>query len=200
MPATAHPTHQESIVSHTKPASQMTAAEHTARYLTRHFQVANLEPVLATISSLTEQIRLLDRQIDDPPADLRSVVDRMRQITGVGPLLANTFVLTIEDPHRFSRGRDIGAYLGLVPRQSQSGSTDKQLGITKTGDSYLRKLLVNSAHYILSRGPDTRLRSYGERLELRGGHAARKRAAVAVARKLAIVLNALWVTGNDYEP
>jgi len=160
----------------------------------------SLKPSLTAISGFTKLIRDLDRQIATPPDDLRDVVERMRQITGVGPLLALTFVLTIEDPHRFEKKSDIGAYLGLVPRQSQSGNTDKQLGITKTGDGYLRALLVNAAHYILSRGPDTRLRRFGEHLEQRAGHAARKRAAVAVARKLAIVLHRLWVTGDDYKP
>ena len=70
-------------------------------------------------------------------------------IRGVGPITALTFVLTVGDPYRFARPRDVGAFLGLVPRRDQSGGTDKSLRITKCGNAYLRRLLVGSAHYIL---------------------------------------------------
>ena len=95
----------------------------------------------------------------------------------------------------------MGPYLGLVPKQEDSGETQPQLGISKAGDTMVRKLLVGSAHYILGPfGPDTDLRRYGLRLCERGGKNAKKRAAVAVARKLAVLLHRLWVSGEVYEP
>jgi transposase len=104
-------------------------------------------------------------------------------------------------PERFVKSRDVGPYLGLVPKQEDSGESQPQLGISKTGDTMLRKLLVGSAHYILGPfGPDTDLRRYGLRLCERGGKNAKKRAAVAVARKLAVLLHCLWMSGEVYEP
>ncbi len=98
------------------------------------------------------------------------------------------------------RKRDVGAYLGLVPKRDQSGETDKQLPITKAGNRQLRCLLVNCAHYILGPfGPPSRLRKAGERIAARGGKSAKKRAVIAVARKLAVTLLALWKSGRTYE-
>jgi transposase len=111
------------------------------------------------------------------------------------------YVLTLENPERFAKSRDVGPYLGLVPKQEDSGDTQPQLRISKAGDEMLRRLLVGSAHYILGPfGPDTDLRRYGLRLCERGGKNAKKRAAVAVARKLAVLLHRLWVSGEVYEP
>ena len=94
-----------------------------------------------------------------------------------------------------------GPYLGLVPERDQSGLNDKQLGITKAGHVQLRCLLVNCAHYILGPfGPPCQLRAAGERIAARGGKSAKKRAVIAVARKLAVTLLALWKTGADYQP
>jgi len=119
----------------------------------------------------------------------------------VGNLIALTFVLTVEDRQRFQKSRDVGCYVGLRPRRSDSGESQPQLGITKEGDNYLRKMLVQGAHYILGwRGPDTDLRRWGMKLAARGGKNAKKRAVVAVARKLAVLLHALWVSGEVYEP
>jgi transposase len=116
-------------------------------------------------------------------------------------LIALTFVLTIEDPGRFEKSREVGCYVGLRPKRSDSGERQPQLGISKEGDIYLRKLLVQGAHCILGRrGPDTDLQRWGRKLAERGGKNAKKRATVAVARKLAILLHRLWVTGADYEP
>ena len=95
----------------------------------------------------------------------------------------------------------MGPYLGLVPKQEDSGDSQPQLGINKAGDTMVRRLLVGSAQYILGPfGPDTDLRRYGLRLCERGGKNAKKRAAVAVARKLAVLLHRLWVSGEVYEP
>jgi transposase len=119
----------------------------------------------------------------------------------VGPITALAFVLTLEEPERFERSRSVGAYLGLTPRRDQSGETDKQLRITKAGDTYLRQLLVNCAHYIMGPfGQECNLREYGMRIASRGGKNARRRAVVAVARKLAVLLHHLWVSGEEYLP
>ena len=116
-------------------------------------------------------------------------------------MIALTFVLTVEDRERFQKSRDVGCYVGLRPRQSDSGENEPQLRITKEGDPYLRKLLVQGAHRIMwQRGPDTDLKRWGLKLSARGGKNAKKRAVGAVARKLAILLHRLWVTGEVYEP
>ena len=119
----------------------------------------------------------------------------------MGPITALTFVLTVEDPSRFPKNREVGAYLGLVPRQRESGERAPQLGISKSGDAGLRRLLVQAAHYILGPfGPDTDLRRWGERYAGTGAGNAKKRAVIAVARRLAVLLLALWKTGEVYEP
>jgi transposase len=126
----------------------------------------------------------------------------LRQVEGVGALTALTFVLTLEDPYRFEKSRMVGAYLGLVPARDQSGDRDPQRRISKEGDEMLRKLLVSSAHYIL--GPfakeDSDLQRHGQRIASGGGKNAKKRAAVAVARKLSVLLHSLWVSAEVYEP
>jgi transposase len=115
--------------------------------------------------------------------------------------MALTFVLTLEDPYRFERSRSVGAYLGLVPATDRSGERDPQKRMSKEGDEMLRKLLVGSAHYILGPfGSDSYLRGHGEKIAAHGGKNAKKRAAVAVARKLCVLLHRLWVTAEVYEP
>lgn len=126
---------------------------------------------------------------------------RVRQVAGVGPLTALCFVLTLGDPARFRRSRTVGAYLGLRPRQRDSGAAAPQLRISKAGDAMVRKLLVGAAQYVLGPfGPDTDLRRWGLALAERGGRSAKKRAVVATARKLAVLLHRLWVTGAPYVP
>lgn len=161
---------------------------------------APLEPLLAVIADLSERIRAFDRDIE-AWAQRFPVIQRLRQIKGVGALTALTFVLTLDDPHRFARSRSVGAYLGLVPASRSSGNTTPQLPITKHGDQLLRRLLVQAAHYVLGPfGQDSDLRSFGLELARRGGKSGKKRAVVAVARKLAVLLHRLWVSGEDYEP
>ena len=161
-----------------------------------------LEPILETIGSLTERIREYDRQLESVCQEHYPETNLLRQVEGVGPLTALTFVLTLEDPSRFAKSRSVGAYLGLVPATDQSGESDPQMRITKEGDEMLRRLLVGSAHYIL--GPfakeDSDLRRHGEKIASRGGKNAKKRAAVAVARKLSVLLHRLWVMGEVYDP
>jgi transposase len=122
-------------------------------------------------------------------------------VNGVGALTALAFVLTVEEPGRFRSSRAVGAYFGLRPRRDQSGDVDKQLPVTKAGDRMVRKLLVQNAQYILGPfGKDSDLRRWGLKLAERGGKNAKRKAVVAVARKLAVLLHRLWVTGEVYEP
>jgi len=158
-------------------------------------------PCLNMIHELNLQIRQFDRQIEKLCADTYPETKALREIVGVGPITALSYVLTVEDPHRFSKSRDVGAYLGLTPKRDQSGETDKPLSITKAGNSYLRCLLINSAHYILGPfGPDCHLRRYGMRIASRGGKIAKRKAAVAVARKLAVLMHRLWISSETYDP
>ena len=160
-----------------------------------------LEPVLGQIASLTERIRDYERQLEEIAKESYPETDLLRQVEGIGPLTALTFVYTLEDPYRFEKSRSVGAYLGLVPARDQSGDRDPQKRISKEGDEMLRKLLVGSAHYVLGPfGSDSDLRRHGEKIASRGGKNAKKRAAVAVARKLSVLLHRLWVTGEVYDP
>ena len=160
-----------------------------------------LRPLITAIQTLNEQIRCCDVQIETLATEIYPQTALPRQVSGVGALTALAFILTIADGGRFAKSRDIGPYLGLVPRQDDSGDHSSQLRITKAGDPYLRRLLVGSAQYIVGPfGPDTDLRRHGERLMQRGGKNAKKRAIVAVARKLAVLLHRLWVTGEVYQP
>ena len=161
--------------------------------------VALVAPLLAIVDALNAQIKTLDAELETLAEKTHPATQRLRQIDGVGPLTALCFVLTIEDPQRFAHTRDVGAYLGLVPRRDQSGNTDKQLPITKAGNTHLRCLLVNCAHYIIGPfGPASHLREAGLRIAERGGKSAKKRAVIATARKLAVTLLALWKSGADY--
>jgi transposase len=160
-----------------------------------------LGPILEQIGSLTERIRDYERQLETISKEHYPETELLRQVEGVGPLTALTFVLTLEDPYRFEKSRSVGAYLGLVPASDRSGDRDPQKRISKEGDEMLRKLLVGSAHYILGPfGSDSDLRRHGEKIASRGGKNAKKRAAVAVARKLSVLLHRLWVSGEVYEP
>ena len=160
-----------------------------------------LNALLETVAELTRKIREYDRRVEELASEKYPETQLLRQISGVGSLTSLAFVLTLEEAHRFAKSRTVGAYLGLTPRRSQSGSHAPELRITKAGNGYLRKLLVSSAHYILGfRGPDCDLRRFGERIDERGGKRAKKRAVVAVARKLAVRLHYLWKTGEVYEP
>ena len=163
--------------------------------------VEALRPLLETVESLTKQIKECDQKLEQLAGREYPETELLRQVSGVGSLISLTFVLTVEDANRFRRSRDVGCYVGLRPRRSESGQSRPQLGISKEGDVYLRKLLVQGAHCILShKSPDTDLKRWGLKLAGRGGKNAKKRALVAVARKLAILLHHLWVTGEVYEP
>jgi transposase len=156
---------------------------------------------LRMIEQLSKQIRQLDSQIERLCTEKYPETTALREIAGVGPVTALSFVLTLEDPNRFEKSRDVGPYLGLVPKRDQSGQSDKPLAISKAGNGYLRRLLVGSAHYILGPfGPQCHLRHYGMRIASRGGKAAKRKATVAVARKLAVLMHHLWKNNAAYDP
>lgn len=158
------------------------------------------QPLLAVIDELTQRIDDFDQAVEST-CEKFPATERLRQIRGVGPVTSLAFVVAIGDPSRFTSARSVGAYFGLVPAQDESGSVSRQLRITKAGDPMVRRLLINCAHYILGRfGRDCDLRRYGTIIHERGGRNAKKRAVVAVARKLAVLLHRLWVTGQDYQP
>ena len=148
-----------------------------------------LDPILEQIGSLTERIRDYDRQLETISKERYPETELLRQVEGIGRLTALAFVLTLEDPYRFERSRSVGAYLGLVPARDQSGDRDPQKRISKEGDEMLRKLLVGSArYYILGPfGSDSDLRRHGQKIATRGGKNSKKRATVAVARKLSVL-------------
>ena len=160
---------------------------------------AALAPLLATISGLNDTIHQYDAQLEHAIKTTYPVAKRLQEPQGVGPLTALAFVWLVDDPHRFAQSRAVGAYFGLVPRLDASGDVTPQLRITKAGDPLGRRLLVNAAHYILGPfGPPSDLRHHGEALMLRGGKNAKKRAVVAVARRLAVLLHHLWIHDVPY--
>jgi len=159
-----------------------------------------LRPILELVTELTAKIRAFDKSLARIAKDNYPEVQRLQQVDGVGPTISVAFVLSLEDPKRFRGSRSVGSWLGLCQRSQASGDSNPQLRISKAGDPRLRRLLVQGAHRILGPlGADCDLRRYGLRLAARGCKAPKKRAAVAVARKLAILLHRLWVTGADYE-
>jgi transposase len=160
-----------------------------------------LEPLLAEVESLNERIKEYDARMEKIAAESYPQVARLKQVKGVGTQIALTYVLTLDDPHRFAKSREVGCFLGLKPGRRDSGQSQPQLHISKEGDRYLRTMLVQGAHYILGPfGEDSDLRRWGLQLAKRGGKNAKKRAIVAVARKLAVLLHRLWVSGEVYEP
>lgn len=160
-----------------------------------------LRPLLEQVEMMSRQIQQLDEQIEQIARSEYPETKLLEQVKGVGILIALTFVLTVEDKERFAKSREVGCYVGLRPKRRESGQCEPQLGISKEGDIYLRKLLVQGAHCVLSRrGADSDLKRWGLKLCGRGGKNAKKRAIVAVARKLAILLHRLWVSGEVYEP
>jgi transposase len=188
-------------VGHRLPSASAEAfARKASEGLPKNLEAALL-PLIEVVMKLTEQIKEFNRQVEAMAQTTYAQTAWMRTVPGVGALTSLAYVLTVADPDRFERSREVGPYLGLVPRQDQSGSIDKQLHITKAGDGYLRRLLVGSAQYILGPfGPPCGLRSFGLRLAARGGKNAKRRAVVAVARKLAVLLHALWVNQTTYDP
>jgi transposase len=170
-----------------------------------------LEPLWNAVEDVGTRIAEYDRKIEQLLQKYPAAVRRytaaflgmllQQQISGVGPLISLTFVLTLDDHMRFKKSRQIGSFVGLRPRQRDSGESQPQLRITKAGDRYLRSLLIQGAQYILGKfGPDTDLRRWGLKLAERGGKNQKKRAVVAVARKLAVLMHRLWADQSVYQP
>ena len=158
-------------------------------------------PLLETLDGVNEQIRYYDEMLEHIARERYAKYTLLDQVDGVGVHTALSYMLTIGDPERFQKSRTVGCFLGMRPKKQESGESKPQLGITKAGDVYLRKTLVNCGHYILGpHGKDCDLRRFGLRICERGGKNAKKRAVVAVARKLAVLLHRLWVNGEAYEP
>lgn len=156
--------------------------------------------ILDQVAELTARIRTFDKSVSSMMkrhAGARIVA----QISGVGELTALAYVLTVEDPHRIARSRSAGAYFGLVPGSNDSGEKHEPRRITKEGDRFCRRLLVSAAQYILGPfGIDSDLRRHGQAIATRGGKNAKKRAVVAVARKLAVLMHRLWINNDHYVP
>jgi transposase len=160
-----------------------------------------LDPLLDMLEGIEAEIGGYDDKVESLCRERYPETGRLRAVAGVGCLTSLAYVLVLGDPKRFANRRDVGAFVGLTPRRDQSGERDPQLGITKAGNPFLRRLLVQSAHYVLGPfGPDTDLRRFGMLIALRGGPNAKRRAVVAVARKLAVLLHALWCSETPYEP
>ena len=181
-------------------SSTPTFARKAAWKIPRELRPA-LVPILRTIAQLTARIVKFERRIEQLAAERYPETIRLRKVDGVGAITSLTFVLTLEDPKRFAKSRAVGAFLGLRPGRSQSGTPDPEMHITKAGDRDLRRLLVQGAQYILGPfGKDCDLRRFGLALAERGNKSAKKRALIAVARKLAVLLHRLWLSPIDYDP
>lgn len=160
-----------------------------------------MEPLFEQIGMMTARIKDYDKEVKRMCKETYPETELLQQPKGVGPVTSLAYLLTIENPGRFAKSRDVGPYVGLVPKQFDSGDSRPQMRITKTGDRMLRQLLVQSAHYMIGPfGEDSDLRRHGLKIAARGGKNAKKRAAVAVARKLSVLLHRLWVTAEEYEP
>jgi transposase len=159
-----------------------------------------LRPLLKSVEAIRQQIAVYDRQIEEISKRYPEI-QLLKPVYGVGPVIALAFVLTLEDAQRFGHSRDVGPFLGLQPRQRESGKSQPELGISKAGDGLLRSLLVQGAHCILRKGaPESDLRDWGLEHLGRGGKNAKRRTVVAVARKLAVLLHVLWANGVVYDP
>lgn len=159
-----------------------------------------IEDLIEVIGKTTEQILKYEKNIEALIKRKYPVAQLLQSISGVGPLTALAFVLTIDDPKRFEKSRTVGVFLGLVPRRDQSGDTDKQLPISKAGSKLLRSLLINCANFILSeKGEDNQIKRFG--LKIKGDGTSKSRtnkAKVAVARKLSVVMHQLWISNKPF--
>ena len=183
------------------PASSAPAFPRRVREAGQEALLPGLDVLIEMVEVLSERIRRLDREVEQACQERHPATAQLQQVPGVGPITALAYVLKIEDPTRFSKSREVGPFVALAPRERSSGEQRPELGIPSRGDELLRRLLVQCAHYILGPfGPDTELRRFGLRMAERGGKRAKRRAVVAVARKLAVLLHRLWVTGEAYQP
>ena len=183
-----------------KPCATESFHRHAAEAIPRSYERA-LRRLVGQIEDMTGEIRRYDRELESLAEERRPLASRLRAIHGVGPVTSMAFLLTVDDPARFEKSRDVGAWLGLCPRIQASGDSNPELSISKTGCPYLRRVLVQSAQYILGPfGKDCDLRRFGEAIAARGGKAAKRRAVIAVARKLAVLMHRLLVSEEPYDP
>lgn len=155
-----------------------------------------LEPLLSLYEQALVEARRLKRELERG-SRREALRRRLQSVPGVGPLVSQVYVATVDEPGRFEHAEQVADYAGLTPRVSQSGESCYRGRITKEGDQLLRWHLVEAAHVLLTHGRDCRLKRWGLALQRRKGAG---KARVAVARKLAILLWRLWMTGERFEP
>ena len=153
-----------------------------------------IAPLLEQLDIVSGEIERCDEALTRLAASIPAV-RHLQQVPGVGPIVALYYVLTIDDPHRFRRSRDVAAFFGLRPSMRSSGGVCQHGRITKQGDPEMRRLLVQAAHVHLLTRRDTALKKWALEIEKRRGKGKR---SVALARKLAVVMHRMWVTGEDY--
>jgi transposase len=180
-------------------SSPETFHERVAPFVPEPLKLA-LEPVLNHLAQLGQTLKRLDEGVEQTAKKHEKVVELLSSVPRVGTLTALTFCLVVEDPRRFKKSRDLGAYVGLAPARRQSGDSEAQLGISKAGDSLLRRMLVQCAHQMMFKNaPDSALKRWGVAKAKSGGKNGKKRMAVALARKVAVVLHRIWVTGESFK-
>ena len=179
--------------------SSMTASSFVAKWgeakIPRAMR-ALLEPLVGAIGELTDRIEAVQREL---VALSRSdeLLERLQEVPGVGPLVSVSFLAWVDRVDRFKKSRDVGACLGLRPAVRASGGSLHSGHISREGDKEMRWLLVQAAHAALAVHRDSALKRWGESL---ANQAGKKKAIVAMARKLAVLLHRLWVTGESYRP
>jgi transposase len=171
------------------------AARAEALIADRPQMVAAIRPLLDAREAIEQQIDQLDRKVLKLARnDLQ--VRRFMTVPGIGPITALCFKATIDDPARFRRSRSVGAYVGLTTRRHSSGEVDWTGRISKCGDAMLRMYLFEAAGVLLTRVPKwSALKAWGVRLTKRNGL---RKAKVAIARKLAVILHRMWVEGTEF--
>jgi len=154
-----------------------------------------IEPLLASVETLKAQIKRLDEDVITE-AHASPASQLLMTVGGVGPVTALSFAATIDDASRFAKSRDVGAYLGLTSRRFQSGEMDYSGRISKHGDAMLRSLLYEAANSMLTvvRRPHP-LKDWARRIRKRSSH---KKACVALARKLAVIMHRMLITGEPF--
>jgi transposase len=176
---------------------------HGDALIQRAKEVAEGHPAVAgLVAKMAEVRRHVALQVAAIDREIRRLIraeptlKRMMTVPGVGPITAMAFLSTIDDPKRFKHARDVGPYLGLTPTRYQSGETDRQGHISKCGDTFTRTCLYEAANVLLTRVQRfSPLKAWGSRLAKRIGP---KKARVAVARKLAVILHCMWVDGTEF--
>ena len=158
--------------------------------------MAAIDPILVARDRLGEELARLDKLVRDQARD-DAVCRRLMTVPGVGAVVALSYVAAVDDPARFATSKAVGPALGLTPSRYQSGETDRPGAITKAGDARARVALFEAAHVIMTRVARWfPLKAWAMRVAARRGA---KRAKVALARKLAVVLHRMWVDGTDFE-